>query len=60
LRKIDFEIHNALGVGVEVLTDPTMLAILPNDNNGLHADVSVLYYDGIRGSRLTALDTVVS
>jgi hypothetical protein len=36
-----------------------MLIQLPNGNNGLPADVGVLHYHGIRGSKL-ALDTVDS
>jgi hypothetical protein len=53
------EVRGALGVGVEVLTHPTMLAQLPNGNDGFPADVGVLHYHGIRGSKL-ALDAVVS
>jgi hypothetical protein len=53
------EVRGALGVGVEVLTYPTMLVQLPNGNDGLPADVVVLHYHGIRGSKL-ALDAVVS
>jgi hypothetical protein len=59
LAEIISEVRTALGVGVEVLTDPAMLAQLPNDNDGLPADVGVLHYSGIRGSKL-ALDAVVS
>jgi hypothetical protein len=53
------KLRGALGVGVEVLTYPTMLVQLPNGNDGLPADVGVLHYHGIRGSKL-ALDAVVS
>jgi hypothetical protein len=53
------EVRGALGVGVEVVTDPTMLAQLSNGNDGLPADVGVLHYHGIRSSKL-ALDAVVS
>jgi hypothetical protein len=52
------DIRGALGVGVEVLKDPTMLVQLPNGNDGLPAEVGVLHYHGIRGSKL-ALDAVV-
>jgi hypothetical protein len=38
------EVRGALGVGVEVLTDPMMLVQLPNGNDGLPADVGVLHY----------------
>jgi hypothetical protein len=53
------EVRGALGVDVEVLTDPTRFVQLPNGNDGLPADVGVLHYHGIRGSKL-ALDAVVS
>jgi hypothetical protein len=59
LAEIISEVRGVLGVGVEVLTDPTMLVQLPNDNDGLPADVVILHYHGIRGSKL-ALDAVVS
>jgi hypothetical protein len=59
LAEIISEARGALGVGVEVLTDPTMLVHLPNGNDGLPADVDVLHYHGIRGSKL-ALDAMVS
>jgi hypothetical protein len=59
LAVITSEVRGALGVGVEVLTYPTMLVQLPNGNNVLPADVGVLHYHGIRGSRL-ALDAVIS
>jgi hypothetical protein len=59
LAEIISKIRGALGVGVEVFTDPAMLVQLPNGNYGLPADVGVLYYHGIRGSKL-ALDAVVS
>jgi hypothetical protein len=59
LAEIISEIPGALGVDVEFLTDPTMLVQLPNDNDGLLADVGVLHCHGIRGSKL-AIDAVVS
>jgi hypothetical protein len=37
--------------------DPTMLVQLPNGSDGLPADVGVLHYHGIRGSKLD-LDAV--
>jgi hypothetical protein len=52
-------VRGALKAGVEVLTDPTMLVQLPNSNDGLSADVGVLHYNGIIGSKL-AIDVVVS
>jgi hypothetical protein len=39
LAEIISEVRSALGVGVEVLTDPTMLVQLPNGKDGLPADV---------------------
>jgi hypothetical protein len=59
LAEIISEACGALGVGVEVFTDPTMLVQLPNGNDGLPADVGVLHYHGIRGLK-HALDGVVS
>jgi hypothetical protein len=38
------EVGGALGVGVEVLTDPAMLVQLPNGHDGLLADTDVLHY----------------
>jgi hypothetical protein len=52
------EVRGALGVGVEVLTDPTMLVQLPKRNDGLPGDVGALHYHGIRCSKL-AIDAVV-
>jgi hypothetical protein len=59
LAEIISEVRGPLGVGVEVLTDPTMLVQLPKGNDGLPEDVSVLHYHGIRNSKL-ALDALVS
>jgi hypothetical protein len=59
LVEIVSAVRGALGLGVEVLTATTVLVQLPNDNDGLHADVGVLHYHGIRGSKL-AVDAVVS
>jgi hypothetical protein len=59
LAEIISEVRGALGVGVEVLTYPTMLVQLPNGNDGLPSDVDVFHYHGIRSSKL-ALDAVVS
>jgi hypothetical protein len=49
LAEIISEVRGALEVGVEVLTDLTMLVQLPNSNDGLPADMGVLHYHGIRG-----------
>jgi hypothetical protein len=59
LAEIISEVCDALKVGIEVLTYPTMLVQLPNGNDGLPADVAILHYHGIRGSKL-AIDAVVS
>jgi hypothetical protein len=59
LAEIISEVRRALGVGVEVLTDPIMLVQLPNGNDGLPADVGVLHCHGIRGLK-RALDAVAS
>jgi hypothetical protein len=57
LAEIISEDRGALGVGVEALTDPTMLVQFPSGNGGLPTDVGVVHYYGIRGSKL-ALDAV--
>jgi hypothetical protein len=50
LAEIVSEVRGALRVGViKVVIDPTMLVQLPNGNDGLYADMSVLHYHGIRG-----------
>jgi hypothetical protein len=59
LAEIMHEVCGALGVGVEALTDPTMLVQLLYDNDGMYADVGVLHYYGIRSPKL-AMDTMVS
>jgi hypothetical protein len=59
LAEIISEVRGALAVGVEVLTDHTMLVQLLNGNDGLPADVGVLHYHGIIGSKLS-LDAMVS
>jgi hypothetical protein len=59
LAEIIFEVRGAPEVGVEVLTDPAMLVQHLNGNDGLPADVGVLHYHGIRGSK-SALASVVS
>jgi hypothetical protein len=59
LAKVISEVRGALGAGVEVLTDPTMIVQLPNGNDGLPEDVGILCYHGIRRSKL-AIDAVVS
>jgi hypothetical protein len=58
LAEVISEVRGALGVGVEVLTYPMMLVQLPFGNDGLPADVGVLRYHGIRGSKLV-LDAVL-
>jgi hypothetical protein len=59
LAEVISEVRGALGVGDEVLKDPTISVQLPNGNDGLPADVGALHCHSIRGSKL-ALDTVVS
>jgi hypothetical protein len=53
------EVRGVLRVGVEVLTYPTVLVQISNGNDVLLADVGVLHYHGIRGSKV-ALISVVS
>jgi hypothetical protein len=59
LAEIISEVRGVLGVGVEVLTYPTVLVQISNGNDDLLADVGVLHYHGIRGSKV-ALISVVS
>jgi hypothetical protein len=59
LAEIISEVRGALGVGVEALTDPTLLVQLLIGYDGLPAEVGVLHYHGIRGSKLD-LDVMVS
>jgi hypothetical protein len=59
LAEIISGVHGALGVGVEVLSDPTMLVQILNGNDVLPTDVGVLHYHGIRGSKL-AIDAAAS
>jgi hypothetical protein len=47
LAKIISEVCGALGVGVEVPTDPTMLVHLLNGNEGLPVGVGVVHNYGI-------------
>jgi hypothetical protein len=59
LAEIISDVCGALGVGVEIFTDPTELVQFFNNNDGLPVDVHVLHYHGIRGSKL-AIDAVIS
>jgi hypothetical protein len=43
LVEVISEARGALGVGVEVLIEPTMLVQRPDGNDGLPTDVGVLY-----------------
>jgi hypothetical protein len=53
------EFRGALGVGVEVVTDSTILVEFHDDSDGLIGDVGVLHYYGIRGAKIV-FDAVVS
>jgi hypothetical protein len=44
LVEIISKTHGSLGVGVKVLTDPTMLVQLLSNNDNIPADVGVLHY----------------
>jgi len=59
VAEIFSEIRGALGVGVEVLTNPDILVQLPSGNDGLPADIGVVNYHGIRGLKL-AVDGVIA
>eukprot|EP00873_Tetraselmis_striata_P035034 jgi/Tetstr1/455298/TSEL_042134.t1 len=59
----DFPLHSmrksALGVGVEILTDPSVLVSLPKGSDGRPADVGLFGYGGIRGNTV-AVDTTIA
>eukprot|EP00873_Tetraselmis_striata_P018515 jgi/Tetstr1/438779/TSEL_027288.t1 len=50
---------SALGVGVQILTDPSVLVSLPKGSDGRPADVGLFGYGGIRGNTV-AVDTTIA
>eukprot|EP00873_Tetraselmis_striata_P023479 jgi/Tetstr1/443743/TSEL_031731.t1 len=52
-------VKSALGVGVQILTDPSVLLSLPMGSDGRPADVGLFGYGGIRGNTV-AIDTTIA
>eukprot|EP00873_Tetraselmis_striata_P044809 jgi/Tetstr1/465073/TSEL_009801.t1 len=48
-----------MGVGVQILTDPSVLVSLPKGSDGRPADVGLFGYGGIRGNTV-AVDTTIA
>eukprot|EP00873_Tetraselmis_striata_P019526 jgi/Tetstr1/439790/TSEL_028203.t1 len=59
LSDICHDVKSALGVGVEILTDPSVLVSLPKGSDGRPADVGLFGYGGIRGNTV-AVDTTIA
>eukprot|EP00873_Tetraselmis_striata_P011920 jgi/Tetstr1/432184/TSEL_021640.t1 len=59
LSDICHDVKSALGVGVQILTDPSVLVSLPKGSNGRPADVGLFGYGGIRGNTV-AVDTTIA
>eukprot|EP00873_Tetraselmis_striata_P020716 jgi/Tetstr1/440980/TSEL_029248.t1 len=59
LSDICHDVKSALGVGVQILTDPSVLVSLPNGSDGRPADVGLFGYGGIRGNTV-AVDTTIA
>eukprot|EP00873_Tetraselmis_striata_P012241 jgi/Tetstr1/432505/TSEL_021879.t1 len=59
LSDICHDVKSALGVGVQILTDPSVLVSLPKGSDGRPADVGLFGYGGIRGNT-AAVDTTIA
>eukprot|EP00873_Tetraselmis_striata_P011817 jgi/Tetstr1/432081/TSEL_021552.t1 len=59
LSDICHDVKSALGVGVQILTDPSVLVSLPKGSDGRPADVGLFGYGGIRGNSV-AIDTTIA
>eukprot|EP00873_Tetraselmis_striata_P006693 jgi/Tetstr1/426957/TSEL_017170.t1 len=59
LSDIFHDVKSALGVGVQILTDPSVLVSLPKGSDGRPADVGLFGYGGIRGNTV-AVDTTIA
>eukprot|EP00873_Tetraselmis_striata_P007933 jgi/Tetstr1/428197/TSEL_018247.t1 len=57
--RVCHDVKSALGVGVQILTDPSVLAALPKGSDGRPADVRLVGYGGIRGNTV-AIDTTTA
>eukprot|EP00873_Tetraselmis_striata_P017346 jgi/Tetstr1/437610/TSEL_026277.t1 len=59
LSDICHDVKSALGVGVQILTEPSVLVSLPKGSDGRPADVGLFGYGGIRGNTV-AVDTTIA
>eukprot|EP00873_Tetraselmis_striata_P035177 jgi/Tetstr1/455441/TSEL_042270.t1 len=59
LSDICHDVESALGVGVQILTDPSVLVSLPKGSAGRPADVGLFGYGGIRGNTVV-VDTTIA
>eukprot|EP00873_Tetraselmis_striata_P020702 jgi/Tetstr1/440966/TSEL_029234.t1 len=59
LSEICHDVKSAVGVGVQILTDPSVLVSLPKGSDGRPADVGLFGYGGIRGNTV-AVDTTIA
>eukprot|EP00873_Tetraselmis_striata_P024868 jgi/Tetstr1/445132/TSEL_032930.t1 len=60
LSDVCHDVKSALGVGVQILMDPSVLVSLPKGSDGRPADVGLLFgYGGIRGNTV-AVDTTIA
>eukprot|EP00873_Tetraselmis_striata_P006765 jgi/Tetstr1/427029/TSEL_017234.t1 len=59
LSDICHDVKSALGVGVQILTDLSVLVSLPKGSDGRPADVGLFGYGGIRGNTV-AVDTTIA
>eukprot|EP00873_Tetraselmis_striata_P020991 jgi/Tetstr1/441255/TSEL_029506.t1 len=59
LSDICHDVKSALGVGVQILTDLSVLVSLPKGSDGRPADVGLFGYGGIRGNTV-AVDTSIA
>eukprot|EP00873_Tetraselmis_striata_P041203 jgi/Tetstr1/461467/TSEL_006575.t1 len=59
LSDICHDVKSAMGVGVQILTDPLVLVSLPKGSDGRPADVGLFGYGGIRGNTV-AIDTTIA
>eukprot|EP00873_Tetraselmis_striata_P042072 jgi/Tetstr1/462336/TSEL_007342.t1 len=59
LSDVCHDVKSALGVGVQILTDPSVLVSLPKGGDGRPADVGLFGYGGIRGNTV-AVDTTIA
>eukprot|EP00873_Tetraselmis_striata_P045889 jgi/Tetstr1/466153/TSEL_010714.t1 len=59
LSDICHDVKSALGVGVQILTDPSVLVSLPKGSDGRPANVGLFGYGGISGNTV-AVDTTIA